>query len=125
MESLVDGRVLFVDLAGSYLPDTAPIHAVDNAKPLFYAGCMTIVAELDDNGIAQPCSKDELDGTDGSFSDMDRSCAAFEFDNDQEEFGAIESVAACPNCLYRRWTSGGFTCMKRQEPVRSFSEVIR
>lgn len=124
VESLVGGRVLFVDLEGNRLPDETPVHAADNVKPLFYAGCMTIVADLDTNGIAQPCSKVELDDTNGVFSDMDRSCAAFEFDNDQEEFGAVESVAACPNCLYRRWTSSGFTCMKRQEPVRSFSEVL-
>lgn len=125
LESLVEGRVLFVDSAGNYLPDAVKIHAAENVKPLFYAGCLTIVAELDKDGIAQPCSKDEFDDASGVFSDMNRDCFAFEFDNDQEEFGAIESVAACPNCLYRRWTAGGFVCMKRQEAPLSLSEMIR
>jgi hypothetical protein len=40
------------------------------------------------------------------------SCANFQPDV-EEEFVADEPMS-CYNCRYRRWTSGSFTCVKKQ-----------
>ncbi|MGN0037680.1 MAG: hypothetical protein ACI36Y_00890 [Coriobacteriales bacterium] len=120
----VNGRVAVLDAQCNALTASQPVATSAEAKPLLFAGCMAIVAQLGDDGIARPCDKDALGGLEsGCFDDDARSCPVFEFDNDQEEYGATGEVRACPNCLYRRWTAGGFTCM-RQTGARSFSEVV-
>lgn len=119
----VNGRVAVLDAQCNALAGAQPIVTAAEAKPLLFAGCMAIVAQLGEDGIARPCDKDDLKGLEGCFDDDARSCPVFEFDNDQEEYGATDSVQACPNCLFRRWTASGFTCM-RQTGARSFSEVI-
>lgn len=120
----VNGRVAVLDAQCNALAASQPVATSAEAKPLLFAGCMAIVAQLGEDGIARPCDKDALGGLEGGcFGDGERSCPVFEFDNDQEEYGATGEVRACPNCLYRRWTAGGFTCM-RQNGARSFSEVV-
>ena len=123
LEQGMRGRAFVVDLDGNRLAGDTPVLAAPRAKPLLYAGRMTIVTQMGEDGVAVPCSKDELDAAHGAFCDTNRSCSAFEYDNDLEEFGRDDSSATCPNCLYRRWTNYGFTCMRRNAPACSFSEA--
>lgn len=39
-------------------------------------------------------------------------CGGFVHDNDEEEYALPQGSQSCFNCLYRRWISGGFRCMK-------------
>lgn len=108
---LIGGRAVVVDQDGCSLPENTVMAHSDRVKPVCYAGQFAIVTRMGDNGVAVPCDKAELEELHGSFADMDRTCPAFQRDNDMEE-ALSHGVESCPNCLYRRWTASGFTCMR-------------
>ena len=124
LEAHVGGRAMVIDASGERFPPSTPVLAVPDAKPVLQAGRIAIVATLGADGVARPCSKDELGAIGNGGDGRKDACRAFEFDNDLEEFGAAEGLHACPNCLYRRWTGTGFLCMKRPATAKAFSEVI-
>ena len=124
MEAHAGGRAMVVDARGQQFPPSTMVLAVPDAKPVLRAGRMAIVAELGADGVARPCSKDELGTIGNGGGGGQDACPSFEFDNDLEEFGAAAGLRACANCLYRRWTGTGFLCMKRPATARAFSEVI-
>jgi hypothetical protein len=39
-------------------------------------------------------------------------CQFFKLDCDEDEFVTSTKKASCYNCLFRRWSSDSFTCMK-------------
>lgn len=39
-------------------------------------------------------------------------CSFFKLDTDEEELITSSKINSCYNCLFRRWTQEGFTCMK-------------
>lgn len=119
----VNGRVRVLGEGYEVVGDDCPVVASADAKPILFGGCLSILTKPDSDGAAVPCGKDELSALDGDHEREMYSCPSFQFDNDQEEFGATTAMRTCPNCLYRRWTASGFTCM-RQANARSFSEVV-
>lgn len=119
----VNGRVRVLGEGYKVLGDAYPVVASTDAKPILFGGCLSILTKPGTDGVAVPCGKDDLSGLDGDHEREMYSCPSFQFDNDQEEFGATAAMRTCPNCLYRRWTASGFTCM-HQAGARSFSEVI-
>ena len=124
LEAHAGGRAMVVDARGEQFPPSTPVLAIPDAKPVLLGGRMAVVSELGADGVARPCSKEELGPIGNGITDSQELCLSFEFDNDREEYGAAEDLRACPNCLFRRWTGAGFLCMKRPAYVKPFSEVI-
>ena len=119
----VNGRVRVLDASCNLLDDASPVSVTTDAKPILFGGCLSILTKLGDNGVAFPCGKEELAGLQDERECAMHSCPSFQFDNDQEEFGATANMRTCPNCLFRRWTASGFTCMQQTGSI-SFSEAI-
>lgn len=78
------------------------------AKPIYKDGKLTFVAEVRNSRLSL-CEKVDL-GQVGRGRNWARECPAFCVDNDLEEC-ADEEIASCRNCLYRRWTEKGFSCV--------------
>lgn len=78
------------------------------AKPIYKDAKLTFVAESCGDGLVL-CEKVDL-GHVGCGQSMTRDCPSFRLDNDLEEC-VSDKAATCRNCLYRRWTDNGFTCV--------------
>ncbi len=111
----VHGPVRILTEEGEPLDTHVPLAILRDAKPVMHGNALTFVVKVR-NGVAWPCSKTGLDELHSGFADMNRTCAQFEPDNDEEETAAVDEAAhTCPNCLYRRWVPQGFACMKMED----------
>lgn len=108
LEPLVGGPVAVVGTDGEPLDPQTPVLPVEAAKPVLHGGALALVAELRD-GVAVPCEKVDL-GTAGNRVGWDSVCERYEPDNDVEECG-VDLRRSCRDCLWRRWTDRGFTCV--------------
>ncbi len=103
------GPVKLVDAQGGDLPCNLPFSLAAEGKPILHGGALTVVCDVVD-GIAYPCSKIDLGDIGNAGDSWSRVCAAFEWDNDEGE--CLDPKPSCKNCLYRRWVTGGFQCVK-------------
>lgn len=99
-----------LDFYGKALPDETEITVEKQLKLALLDHKKTLIArEKDGRYIA--CTKQDLYSGDKKISKWTTACEHFQADNDMEEcYGENEN--ACYNCLYRRWTADGFSCVK-------------
>lgn len=99
-----------LDFHGSELPDETEIGVEKQLKLAMLDHKKTLIAREKD-GIYIACTKQDLYSGDRKVSTWTTACEHFQADNDMEEcYGENEN--ACYNCLYRRWTADGFSCVK-------------
>ena len=108
LASKVAGDVLVVDGRGAPVAPDALVVLVREAKPILHQGSLAFVVDMRD-GVAVVSQKVDLGGI-GTGDGWQRVCSRFAFDNDAEEC-APRAKPSCRNCLYRRWTPRGFTCV--------------
>ncbi|WP_051280801.1 hypothetical protein [Anaerovorax odorimutans] len=98
-----------LNLDGSPISMSTIINIDKFAKAVLWNGEKTILADSQ-NRI---CQKSDLFNPDNSLIEgiWKQECPDFILDNDHEE-RLTEQENSCANCLYRRWTSKGFCCVK-------------
>ena len=99
-----------LDFHGEELDDTQEISVKKQLKLAMLDHKKTLIAAKRE-GKYIACTKQDLYQGDKRISTWNTACDKFEADNDVEECYE-ESENACYNCLYRRWTADGFTCVK-------------
>ena len=100
-----------VDFEGNILADHVDVKANDQLKLAHLDHKKTLIAKEKDGQYIACKKKDIYDGN-RILNTWNTSCPDFESDNDIEE-QYDNTSKACYNCLYRRWTTGGFECVKR------------
>ncbi|MGI6033785.1 MAG: hypothetical protein ACOX69_10245, partial [Coriobacteriales bacterium] len=111
IEERVAGPVSVVGPGGEPLDDGLFFTPGSEVKPLLRAGGLLIVGTRRGD-IVKPFSKGDLEALGEGRSVEGVVCPSFAPDNDCEEFAGAEGVASCANCLYRRLTATGFSCMR-------------
>lgn len=106
--------------SGMVLPDDTQVTVGDQMKTCLVDHKVSLVCKPED-GRYRVCKKKELYEGDRRVTEWTTACDHFQQDNDIEEC-YDDTEKACFNCLYRRWTADGFTCVRekaaqgRQEP---------
>ena len=97
-----------LDRDGNKLPDDATVIVVDMVKRAYWGGKLIAWATAADDGTYH---------VSGSHDDIEiynvhqgEDCGFFAWDNDAEEMRGTDK--GCLNCLYRRWLSEGYRCIK-------------
>lgn len=104
----------FVDFEdGGILREDTEITLGDQLKTTLVDHKRTLVAAQKGAGYTA-CKKKDLYQGDKRITKWTTACENFEQDNDVEEC-YDETENACYNCLYRRWTAEGFSCVKQNE----------
>ena len=107
----VNGRVAVVDTSGEPFAPDRVLEPTDQVKPILRGGALVIVA-ADRGASLVPFAKRDLEGL-GEGADIGGgACPAFALDNDREEFADDARLRTCANCLYRRLTARGFSCVR-------------
>lgn len=103
------GVVQVLDLNGNAIPMDTTLHIDKSAKAVLWNNKMTVMVD----GENRICKKSDLFNPDNSLIEgvWRQECPDFVLDNDYEE-RLTEQENSCGNCLYRRWTSEGFRCVK-------------
>lgn len=100
-----------ITVNGAYLPAEAPVHIEEHAKLAFVNHQKVIVVNEAPDGVYTVCQKRQMYDGDRKLGRVVQNCPNFETDNDYEEcYNAVE--INCYNCLFRRWSADGFTCVK-------------
>lgn len=99
-----------LDFYGNELDDNAEITVKKQLKLAMLDHKKTLVADLQE-GIYIACTKQDLYQGDKKIHTWTTACDHFQPDNDIEECYE-EDENACYNCLYRKWTADGFSCLK-------------
>ena len=102
----------FVDFEGAILPEQTEITVEDQMKTTLVDHKVTLVAVRKGSRYVA-CKKKDLYQGDRRATRWTTACSFFEQDNDVEEC-YNETENACYNCLYRRWTADGFSCLKQE-----------
>ena len=114
LERQAHGDVVVCDSRGRLFMGDEPVALRPDVKPVLWHGSMAVVVEERD-GVLWPLAKAELDAYDSRKDGRVVACRDFVFDNDREEFlGFAGEDATCANCLYRRLTANGYTCMRER-----------
>lgn len=101
-----------VDLTGAYLPPETPVRVAEHAKLAYVNHQKVIVTHRTRDGLFMVCDKRQMYDGDRKLGRLVHNCPEFETDNDYEEcYNEVE--LNCYNCLYRRWSAEGFTCVKQ------------
>lgn len=103
------GVVQVLDLGGGKVEEERVLSIEKSAKAILWNGKMTVMVD----GENKICQKSDLFHADNSQIQgvWKQECPNFAQDNDSEE-RLTEQGNSCGNCLYRRWTADGFTCVK-------------
>lgn len=101
---------LFLDFEGNVLAEDDIIHVGNQLKTSLVDHKVTLIATKEGDSY-RACKKKELYQGDKRVTDWTTACENFEQDNDIEEC-YDDKDNACYNCLYRRWTSEGYRCVK-------------
>ena len=109
LKTRVAGPVLAITVEGLPLDHATPLSFHEEAKPVLMDAAMTLVCSLV-GGIAYPCTKDDLSDETRKQNALLKVCDEFEWDNDSEE--CIDKARSCRNCLFRRWMTDGFKCLR-------------
>ena len=97
-----------LDPWGKPLPPETPTVVAEFAKLFLRSGKVTALAVPDAAEVYQIASKEEGQRwADGAGAVCDR----FTIDNDENECVGT-ALRDCCNCLYRRWTADGYSCMQ-------------
>lgn len=101
----------FVDFQnGAILGEGERITVGDQLKTTLVDHKVTLVAAQKEDGY-MACKKKDLYQGDKRITSWTTACEKFQQDNDVEEC-YDDTENACYNCLYRRWTVGGYTCVE-------------
>lgn len=103
------GADFIVDIDGLVLKDSDQVKLGDWARLMYYDGHkVSLAKKMEDDRydlISHHQVREQFNDKKGTSV-----CSNYTSDNDDEECISLGSQA-CFNCLYRRWTEGGFTCM--------------
>lgn len=104
-----------IDLSGEFLRGDEPVYIEKYAKLVYLDHKVMAVAQKMEDGTYVICKKADLYEGDRKTGHWVTQCGSFSLDNDYEErYGdeeAGEEEKSCFNCLYRRWSAEGFSCM--------------
>lgn len=109
----------FLDFEGRILSEDTEITVDDQLKTALVDDKITLISAKKGNGY-KACRKKELYQGDKRITAWTTACSRFQQDNDIEEC-YDETDNACYNCLYRRWTADGYSCVK-ERPEESRQE---
>lgn len=98
-----------VDTSGKPLPMEVIIHVEERIKFALLRDKKTLVAEKR-GAMYYGCDKKALYDGGRKIELWTDCCRWFSPDNDMEE--CLTKEVACYNCLFRRWTSEGYSCMR-------------
>ena len=98
--------------SGMVLPDDTQVTVGDQMKTCLVDHKVSLVCKPED-GRYRVCKKKELYEGDRRVTEWTTACDHFQQDNDIEEC-YDDTEKACFNCLYRRWTADGFTCVREK-----------
>lgn len=112
LSKLTGGKVRVLDRNGSVVDAGEQLALVKEAKPILHDNALSFIVDFID-GIAYPAEKVDL-GTLGQSHDWSRICERYKMDNDVEEC-TTDLRPSCRNCLLRRWTEHGFTCVSSEK----------
>ncbi len=118
LKAHVSGPVSIVSDQGERIQSELSVLLAHDVKPLIHANTFVVVAREED-GVLVPLRKDELDRDSGGFAIVQTRCSNFVFDNDHEEFADDSAAQTCSNCLYRRLTSSGFSCVLDMDAIHA------
>lgn len=104
------GADFVVDMEGRVLAERAQVRINEWTRLMFYDGHKVCLGVCGEDGVYTLVSQHE------ERERLGRSmggpvCMQYVQDNDEEECVHLGSQS-CFNCLFRRWTGGGFLCMK-------------
>ncbi len=98
-----------LDEHGDILPGDATVLITDMVKRAYWEGNLIAWASKTSDGVYVMSSSHEDVEAYNVVQGLD--CPAFEWDNDTEEMRGADAPG-CLNCLYRRWLSEGYRCVK-------------
>lgn len=103
-------------LTGEYLAANEMVSIEEHAKLAFRNHQAVGFVGKNAAGRYVVCSKRQMYDGDGKLGAVVRDCPDFVTDNDYEEcYNELENN--CFNCLYRRWSASGFTCVKANKTL--------
>ncbi len=98
---------------GTVLSGDSPVFVKEFIKLMYFDGkkCCIVLPQKDGTYVTvhQHQEREKLMEFTGQAV-----CSSFVHDNDEEEYALPQGLQSCFNCLYRRWTGGGFRCMKAE-----------
>lgn len=95
---------------GNHLLEEDIVMVGEQIKLLFYDYQKVAMVKKQDDGIWKICDRYQLEKNEWKQKGWDKNCECFQLDNDIEE--CVDSQKACYNCLFRKWNSNGFKCIK-------------
>lgn len=108
------GAEMVISVTGRRISPKEKIRVEGYLKLMFFDGFKCCMVKPGEDGVYQIIRQHQererlmhLDGT--------SVCGQFQPDNDEEEMVVLNGAQSCFNCLYRRWTDGGYLCMHQEE----------